>query len=136
LKSWKVEKLRSRKVGWLAGILVAAVAGIIYAGAPAELDADRFLGLKPGKGRELVLAHCIACHSPAIIHTNHMSRKEWDKTITAMQITNGMWPLPDSVRRQILDYLEQSQRPPDAGLRLGKSSPWAAPLYRPNPFWK
>ena len=64
-----------------------------------------------------------------------MNRKQWDKTITTMQQVNGMWPLPSPVRQRILDYLEKAQRVPDLGLDAGKVSPWATPLYRPNPLW-
>ena len=46
-----------------------------------------------------------------------------------------MRKLPADVRRRILDYLEKTQRPADRGLDTGKKSPWATPLYRPNPIW-
>lgn len=91
--------------------------------------------LKAGKGRELVQANCIPCHSTAIIAANHLSRDQWDGLITQMQKKNGMWPLLPAVRAQILDYLEVAQRPDDPGLNKGKETPWAAPLYRPNPLW-
>ena len=91
--------------------------------------------LKPGPGQALVVANCIPCHSTALVAANHMNRSQWDKTITTMQQVNGMWPLPSQVRQRILDYLEKAQRVPDRGLDAGKTSPWAAPLYRPNPLW-
>ena len=91
--------------------------------------------LKPGPGRALVVANCIPCHSTALVAANHMNRRQWDNTITTMQQVNGMWPLPSQVRQKILDYLEIAQRVPDQGLDAGKTSPWAAPLYRPNPLW-
>lgn len=91
--------------------------------------------LKPGPGRALVVANCIPCHSTALVAANHMNRNQWDKTITTMQQVNGMWPLPSQVRKIILDYLKKSQRVPDRGLDVGKTSPWANPLYRPNPLW-
>jgi mono/diheme cytochrome c family protein len=91
--------------------------------------------LKRGKGRELVAVHCIPCHSTAIITANHLTREQWDVTITTMQQRHGMWMLPPALRNQILDYLESTQRPADPGLDQGKESPWASPLYRPNPLW-
>ncbi len=94
-----------------------------------------FMGLKPGEGRSLVVANCIPCHSTAIIAANHMDRQHWDKIITTMQEKNGMWPLPQSIRRQILNYLELAQRVEDPGLDAAKESPWASPLYHPNPLW-
>ena len=91
--------------------------------------------LKPGPGREFVAANCIPCHSTALVAANHMTREQWDKTITTMQQVNGMWPLPAEMRERILDYLENAQRVEDKGLDAGKQSPWATPLYRPNPLW-
>ncbi len=31
---------------------------------------------------------------------------------------------------------ETAQRLNDMGLNTGKQTPWAAPLYRPNPIWE
>lgn len=87
-------------------------------------------------GKALVQANCIPCHSTAIIAANHLSRVQWDKTISTMQSKNGMWPIATPIRKLILDYLAKAQRPADAGLAKGKSSPWARPLYLPNPLWK
>lgn len=92
--------------------------------------------LKDAPAKALVEANCIPCHSTAIIAANHLSRAEWDATISTMQLKNGMWPLPDAIRKMILDYLEVAQRPEDRGLNQGKSTPWASPLYSPNPIWK
>lgn len=103
------------------------------AGTPDEIE--RQYGLKPGPGRDLVLMNCLPCHSTAIIAANHLKRARWNELITLMQERNGMRPLDDATRRQILDYLEKAQRPDDAGLSAGKQTPWAAPLYRPNPIW-
>jgi hypothetical protein len=92
--------------------------------------------LKDGPGKAMVQANCIPCHSTAIVAANHLSREEWDETITIMQKKNGMWPLPPVIRKMILDYLEIAQRPEDRGLNQGKSTAWAEPLYRPNPLWE
>jgi hypothetical protein len=83
-----------------------------------------------------VQANCIPCHSTAIVAANHLTREEWDATITTMREKNGMWPLPPNIRKMILDYLEVAQRPRDSGLSQGKGTPWASPLYRPNPLWE
>ncbi len=92
--------------------------------------------LKNLPGKALVQANCIPCHSTAIIAANHLTRRQWDETITVMQKKNGMWTIPAPMRKQILDYLEKAQRPADAGLARGKKTPWARPLYRANPLWK
>lgn len=113
---------------------------LIFVGPEAASDksnlvVDPAFQLKPGKGMELVMANCMPCHSTAIVAANHMSRDGWSKTIDTMQQKNGMWPLSPQIRKQLLDYLEVAQRVEDPGLEEGKSSPWATPLYRPNPLW-
>jgi hypothetical protein len=116
-----------------------AVLSLLCLSASIAADAPRNTSameqLKPGKGRELVQANCIPCNSTAIIAANHLGRAKWDEIITKMQQKNGMWPILPAVRSQILDYLETAQRPEDAGLEKGKETPWATPLYRPNPLW-
>lgn len=97
---------------------------------------EKQFGLKAGPGRELVLAYCLPCHSTAIIAANHLNRERWAELITQMQERNGMRPVNEATRERILDYLESAQRPDDAGLNAGKQTPWAAPLYRPNPIWE
>jgi hypothetical protein len=92
--------------------------------------------LKDLPGKALVQANCIPCHSTAIIAANHLTRAQWDDTIATMQSKNGMWPIAKPIRKLILDYLEKAQRPADAGLAQGKTSPWARPLYSPNPLWE
>lgn len=101
-----------------------------------EPEQELLYGLRRGAGRDLVISHCMPCHSSAIIAANHLTRDGWDQVITQMQKQNGMQPLPTGVRARILDYLETAQRPDDVGLRQGKKSPWANPLYPPNPLWK
>jgi hypothetical protein len=90
--------------------------------------------LAPGSGREVVANVCTACHSADLIVASHMSRKTWDSAITWMQETQGMGPLEPEVRRTILDYLEETQGISDE-LAGAVSSPWAHPIYRPNPLW-
>lgn len=90
-------------------------------------------GLAPGEGRDVVWAACTSCHTAEIIVASHMSRKTWDTTISWMEETQGLPPLEPDIRTVILDYLEATQ-----GLdedQDGGSSPWASPLYRPNPVW-
>ena len=89
-------------------------------------------GLMEAPGVELVRAHCGGCHSTALVQQNHMSRERWDHTLTWMQQTQGRWDLPPAQRSAILDYLEQWQ---GAETRDSTSSPWASPLYEPNPIW-
>ncbi len=114
----------------------ACLAGAVGSERPASApNLAAFQALQPGPGRELVLANCLPCHSTAVIASSHLSRERWDQTITRMQKQNGLWPLTPDTRKQIVDYLAATQPPSDPGLEKGKESPWATPLYRPNPIW-
>ncbi len=119
-------------------IIVLWVTSLWLTGADtAAPDAiEKQFGLKPGPGRELVLANCLPCHSTAIVAANHLSRDRWSELVTQMQSKNGMRAIDSAMESKILDYLETAQRPDDPGLNAGKESPWSAPLYRPNPFWE
>ncbi len=122
-------------------VLVTVAAALLTAlpAAHEQPSADQGLveGPKPEEGRELILENCVLCHSTAIILSNHMSRERWDDTITVMQEMHNLWPLEPADRAGILDYLEATQGASafdDVELDL-RSSPWAQPLYRPNPIW-
>ncbi len=97
----------------------------------AESSSDSIL--KPGRGRDIVTAACTQCHTGEIIVASHMSRKTWDTTLTWMQETQGLAELEPDIRALILDYLVLTQGLDDK-VDTG-SSPWANPLYRPNPIW-
>jgi len=105
----------------------------LSAAEPQNISA--IAALKPGPGRELVQINCIPCHSTAIITATHATRERWDELITTMQQKHGLWPIVPSIRKQLLDYLAATQPPSDPGLDAGKQTPWAQPLYRPNPLW-
>jgi hypothetical protein len=117
--------------------LLTLAAALIATGAtgaePKNISAIQ--ALKPGPGREHVQANCIPCHSTAIIAATHATRERWDELITTMQLRHGLWPLLPALRNQILDYLEATQPPSDPALDAAKQTPWAEPLYRPNPLW-
>ena len=122
----------------LPGPVVGTLAEAELQGAkPAAALADPtdvVMGLVDAPGRDTVLANCVACHSTALITQNHMSRERWDATLTWMQKTQGLWEIPTSDRASILDYLAVTQGV-RGGARGDFDSPWAAPLYRPNPLW-
>jgi hypothetical protein len=50
-----------------------------------------------------------------------------------MQQTQKLWALQPDVRGRILDYLAAAQGV--EGSAIGEASPWAEPMYRPNPIW-
>jgi hypothetical protein len=120
-----------QRVGGAFGIL--SIATHLSAAEPQNISTIQ--SLKPGKGRELIQINCIPCHSTAIIAATHATRARWDELITTMQQKHGLWPLVPSVRNQILDYLATTQPPSDPALDAAKQTPWAEPLYRPNPLW-
>lgn len=117
----------------------AALASCLFATfqllAAEAQNTSAIQALKPGKGREQVQVNCIPCHSTAIITATHATRERWDELITTMQQKHGLWPLVPTIRTQLLDYLAATQPPSDPGLEAGKQTPWAQPLYRPNPLW-
>lgn len=98
--------------------------------APAP-EVEPAVELLPGPNRALVIGHCTGCHSASLIRQNRMTRERWDATITWMQETQGLWPLSEEHRARVLDYLEEVQGP----LEAVTDSPWAQPLYAPNPAW-
>lgn len=124
------------RIAFVVIILLGMTALWLTGADTATIDAiEKQFGLKPGPGRELVLANCLPCHSTAIVVANHLSRDRWNELINQMQTRNGMQKINATTQKKILDYLETAQRPDDAGLNAGKETPWAAPLYRPNPLW-
>ena len=95
-------------------------------------------GLPVGKGIKLVLENCTVCHSTDIILQNHMSRKNWKKTITLMQQERGMAKLKKQDQKIILDYLSKYQgidgdSIPSKAVRK-KNNPMYDFEYRPNPL--
>ncbi len=84
----------------LESVLLVALAAALQSGSES---------LAPGAGRELVVSACTGCHTAEIIVSSHMSRKNWETTLTWMSETQGMVPLEPALRKAILDYLETAQ---------------------------
>ena len=135
--SWKsVRGLRrpTKLVFTATALVICLLAGILLPAAEPQ-NTSAIQSLKPGKGREQVQINCIPCHSTAIIAATHATRARWDELITTMQQKHGLWPLVPTIRTQLLDYLAATQPPTEPDLDAGKQTPWAQPLYRPNPLW-
>jgi hypothetical protein len=85
-------------------------------GEAAVPSAHPTTGLVDAPGHMMVMAHCTACHSAALISQNRMSRERWLETIKWMQRTQKLWPLGDA-EPVILDYLNTWYGPKSHGRR-------------------
>ena len=118
-------------------ITLSAVAILMTKNVVAQEEIN-FQGLPLGKGIKLVLEHCTVCHSTDIILQNHMSRKNWNKTITLMQQKRGMAKLKKQDQKIILDYLSKYQGIDGDSISSKavrkKNNPMYDFDYRPNPL--
>ena len=118
-------------------ITLSAVAILMTKNVVAQEEIN-FQGLPLGKGIKLVLENCTVCHSTDIILQNHMSRKNWKKTITLMQQERGMAKLNKQDQKIILDYLSKYQGIGGNGNSSKtvrkKNNPMYDFDYRPNPL--
>ena len=118
-------------------ITLSAVAILMTKNVVAQEEIN-FQGLPLGKGIKLVLEHCTVCHSTDIILQNHMSRKNWKKTITLMQQERGMARLKKQDQKIILDYLSKYQGIDGDSISSKavrkKNNPMYDFDYRPNPL--
>jgi hypothetical protein len=102
-------------------------------GGEEEALAAGDLDLLPeGDHRDLVIATCTTCHGAALVTSQRLSRAGWDETISWMQKEQALWDLAGEQRGQVLDYLAEHFGPRAVAV---DSSPWAHPLYEPNPLW-
>ena len=129
-KLWVGEKCR-------LFITLLAVAILMTKNVVAQEEIN-FQGLPLGKGIKLVLENCTVCHSTDIILQNHMSRKNWKKTITLMQQERGMAKLNKQDQKIILDYLSKYQGIDGDSISSKavrkKNNPMYDFDYRPNPL--
>ena len=118
-------------------ITLSAVAILMTKNVVAQEEIN-FQGLPLGKGIKLVLENCTVCHSTDIILQNHMSRKNWKKTITLMQQERGMVKLKKQDQKLILDYLSKYQGIDGDSISSKavrkKNNPMYDFDYRPNPL--
>ena len=95
-------------------------------------------GLQTGNGLDLVLDNCTTCHSAEIILQNHMSRSDWNRTITWMQEEQGLWELELDDRKRIIDYLATYQGKTSTSAETSKNAQ-KNKMYRynylPNPLY-
>lgn len=122
----------------VAVILVGSIGYLAWQGlSPSPLPVASegpIQGLMPGAGRGLVLTHCTACHSTALVVSFRATRDGWDAIITRMQEEEGLWQFTPEDREAMLDYLATVQGLGSSARELPES-PWAQPRYPPNPIW-
>ena len=129
-----------QKVLVVAVAIILLVVGIVallepLSAQPAQdVDEDLVHGLKPGEGRQLTLTYCLLCHSASLVVSYRTTREGWDEVITRMQKEEGLWLFSIEDRTALLDYLEATQGPMDSEEPV-RATPWAEPLYKPNPIW-
>ena len=104
------------KAAWfVVGIFLVACTGLtkevarvspktleIAKGPGSNFDASSFAS---GKGRDLVVANCTACHSDKLVMQNRSDRQGWRELIRWMQKKQGLWPLDPQTENIIVDYL-------------------------------
>ena len=94
-----------------AGLMIAAAAGVVRAGAaaPSWQGGEAQLQLQDAPGRELTSGRCVTCHSLEYIPSNApaMNRGGWQKSIQKMRERFGA-PISDEEAQQILDYLDHN----------------------------
>lgn len=88
--------------------LAAALALSLVSLALARADEGQ-VKLKEGPGKDLVLAHCVMCHSVDYIPMNSvfLDRKGWEASVTKMVKVMGA-PIPPEDVAKIIDYLAAS----------------------------
>jgi mono/diheme cytochrome c family protein len=118
----------------LLAVGIVALLELFPAVDVAEQGGELVQGLKPGEGRQLVLTHCVPCHATSLVVTYRTSRQGWDEIVTRMQKEEGLWSFTTEDRKTLLDYLAATQGPLDSEA-LVRATPWAEPLYKPNPIW-
>lgn len=126
-----------------------SAASFFFAVSASAFAGERQFGptdnLVDAEGVELVREYCLACHDDSYIISMNVSREAWDDTL-ALMLGMGMPPLDPEVHDKVLDYLEKTQgvESPEEGMDSGETagapeaadfaSPWATPVYHPNPL--
>lgn len=80
-------------------------------------ETDPVTGLIIADGWELVVAHCGACHSHALVTSQRGDAAFWESTIRWMQRTQNLWQIPESQERVLIGYLERHYNETEWGRR-------------------
>jgi len=85
---------------------IPLIVGALAVVATTVIAAEQKVDLKPGAGRDKVVANCGTCHSLDYIQTNStfMNRQVWDAEVTKMIKAFGA-PNSETDAKEIADYL-------------------------------
>ena len=88
-------------------LTLALITGFITFGCANASEED--IELKPGIGREAVMANCVMCHSLDMIQINStfMKKDKWEATVNKMRKVMGA-PIQDDDVAIIIKYLTQN----------------------------
>lgn len=90
----------SSGLGLCAGLALATFA------AAADETGGLDVGLlKEAEGAPITYRYCTACHSEMIVAQQGQTREGWDELLVWMVEEQGMAPIGEPHRTQILDYL-------------------------------
>lgn len=78
---------------------------------PPATQEDEWKGLPPGKGRDVTLGLCDACHSIKLVVQQGLTRDGWDEVIDYMIAKQAMPALDAETRKLIVDYLAKNYSP-------------------------
>jgi mono/diheme cytochrome c family protein len=85
---------------------IPMIVGALAVVATTVIAAEQKVDLKPGPGRDKVVANCGTCHSLDYIQANStfMNRQVWDAEVTKMIKAYGA-PISEADAKEITEYL-------------------------------
>ncbi|WP_281301505.1 MULTISPECIES: hypothetical protein [unclassified Iodidimonas] len=102
------------KFGWFVMLALLVGSEVHAQQADEDFDPDmppEMAMMQAGEGRETTFYMCSACHSMKLVTQQRLSRDRWDYLLDWMTKEQGMPPLDDEMRGEILDYLSTSYGP-------------------------
>ena len=93
-------------------------------------ELDHSTGLVKADGWQLILANCVACHSPKQFLRQRGTKATWHYIIDWMQETQGLWEFPPGDEDKMVEYLATYYGPEGEYRR----APIPATLMPPNPY--
>lgn len=73
----------------------------------ASADVGDVGALYPADGAGVTYDYCSSCHSTMLVAQQGQTRQGWDDLLQWMVEQQGMQPIPEDDRKEILDYLAE-----------------------------